>query len=276
VPLKIENLKVGYSAVIGIAKTHTPTDTMATLTIPLADQYTDGAGRPLFRFAQFTGLNVHGREHKRMVRENYHREVDSNTVVMLKPLVRHIQHETGAILPKALGKMLKHELKTFCAEHLAFEVEAPPPQPVRRLYTVILNLSFRQGEEPEQDSWESDEQYAEHLRLFHEMEVYLETHPIEAHVKRNDPKAYVEFLTDGILSEVISAEWLDGFRISFTVDSLFTADELRTSLIDNSLEDGEYESGSDNGWTIKTLTGNWEIGLVDYRRNPIEIEEIIM
>ena len=55
-----------------------------------------------------------------------------------------------------------------------------------------------------------------------------------------------------------------------------TADELRDNLQDNSLEDGEYESGDDNGWTIKTLTGNWEVGLVDYRRNRIEVEQIIM
>ena len=97
---------------------------MATLTIPLADQYTVG-GRRLFRFAQFNGLNVYGKEHVRILRENYHREIDSNNVVMLKPLARHIQYETCAILPKALSKMLKHELKTFYAEHLAFEVEAP-------------------------------------------------------------------------------------------------------------------------------------------------------
>ena len=263
-------------AVISIAKTHTSTDTMATLTIPLADQYTDAVGRRLFRFAQFNGLDIHGREHMRMVRENYHREVDSNTVVMLKPLARHIQYETGAILPKALGKMLKHELKTFCAEHLAFEVEAPPPQPLRHLYNITLNLSYRHGDEPEQDSWQTDEQYAEHLRLFHEMETYLETHPIEAHVKANDPREYVESLADSAHTETISATWLDGFRICITVETRLTPDRLREDLYAVSLEDGEYESGGDNGWTIKTLTGDWEVGLVDYRNNPIEIEEIIM
>jgi hypothetical protein len=247
---------------------------MATLTIPLADQYTVG-GRRLFRFAQFNGLDVYRKEHVRILRENYHREIDSNNVVMLKPLVRHIQYETGAILPKALSKMLKHELKTFCAEHLAFEVEAPPPQPVRRLYTITLNLSFRQGDEPENDEWyRHPDQYSEHLRLFNEMVEYLETHPIEEHVKKNDPKEYIEYLmTD---SEVISAEWLDGFRISFTVDTMLTTDEIRNDLQATSLEDGNYESSGDNGWTIKTLTGDWEVGLVDYRSNPIEIEEIIM
>jgi hypothetical protein len=254
--------------------TNTSTDTMATLTIPLADQYTVG-GRRLFRFAQFNGLDVYGKEHVRLVRENYHREVDSNNVVMLKPLVRHIQYETGAILPKALSKMLKHELKTFCAEHLAFEVEAPPPQPVRRLYTITLNLSYRQGDEPENDEWyRHPDQYSEHLRLFNEMVEYLNAHPIEEHVKKNDPKEYIEYLlTD---SEVISAEWLDGFRICFTVDTTLTADELRNNLESTSLEDASYESCGDNGWTIKTLTGDWEVGLVDYRSNPIEIEEIIM
>jgi hypothetical protein len=249
---------------------------MATLTIPLADQYTDAVGRRLFRFAQFNGLNVYGRDHVRMVRENYHRDIDLNTVVMLKPLARHIQYETGAILPKALSKMLKHELKTFCAEHLAFEVEAPPPQPIRHRYTVTLNLSFSQGDDPEQGSWQSDAQYDEHLRLYHEMEEYLETHPIEAHVKRNDPTEYVEFLADSAHTDSISAEWLDGFRICLTVESILTPDQLREDLYAVSLEDGNYECCGDNGWTIKTLTGYWEIGLVDYRRNLIDIEEIIM
>ena len=108
------------------------------------------------------------------------------------------------------------------------------------------------------------------------MGVYLETQSIEAHVKRNDPKEYVKYLLDDTRSEVVSAEWLDGFCVSFTVDSLLTADELREQLESMSLEDTEYESGDDNGWTIKTLTGDWEFGLVDYRRNPIEIEEILM
>ena len=265
----MENLKVGCRAVIGTVKTHTPsTDTMATLIIPLADQYTVGDIQ-YFQFSTVKG-------DVRTVRRDCHRNIDLNPVVVLKPLVRCIANETGAILPKALSKMLKHELKTFCAEHLTFEVEAPPPQPVRHLYIVTLNLSYRHGEEPEQEPWQKPAKYAEHLRLFHEMETYLETHPIEMHVKRNDPKEYVEYLTDNTRSEVISAEWLEGFRISFTVDTTMTADELRDDLQNNSLEDGEYESGDDNGWTIKTLTGNWEVGLVDYRRNPIEIEEIIM
>ena len=246
---------------------------MATLTIPLADQYTVG-GRRLFRFAQFNGLDVYGKEHVRILRENYHREIDSNNVVMLKPLVRHIVNETAAILPKGVSTMRKHELVAFCAEHIAFETEAPPPQPVKHLYTVTLNLSYYQHDEPEQESWESDEKYAEHLHLFNQMEEYLNTHAIEEHVKKNEPKEYIEYLmTD---AEVISAEWLDGFRVSFTVETMLTADEVRNDLQTNSLEDGDYESGCDNGWTIKTLTGNWEIGLVDYRRNRIEIEEIIM
>jgi len=262
----MENLKVGCRCKDSITKTHI--DTMATLTIPLADQYTVG-GTQYFQFATVKG-------DVRTVRRDCHRNIDSNVVVVLKPLVRHIAKETGAILPKAISKMLKHELKTFCAEHLAFEVEAPPPQPVRHLYNITLNLSYRHGDEPEQNSWQSDEQYAEHLRLFHEMEAYLETHPIETHVKANDPKEYVEFLVDSPHTDFISAEWVDGFRICLTVETSLTPDKLREDLYAVSLEDGEYESGADNGWTIKTLTGDWEVGLVDYRSNPIEIEEIII
>jgi len=241
---------------------------MATLIIPLADQYTAGDTQ-YFKFGLVKG-------DVRILHRDCRRAIDSNIVITLKSLARHIVNETGAILPKALSKMRKHELVAFCAEYIVFEQLAPPPQPVRHLYTVTLNLSYRHGEEPEQDPWESDDKFVEHLRLFHEMEAYLEMHPIEAHVKRNDPKEYVEFLPDGMHSEVTTAEWLDGFRISFTVDSILTVDQLREDLQNNSLEDGEYESGSDNGWTIKTLTGSWEVGLVDYRRNPIEIEEILI
>jgi hypothetical protein len=241
---------------------------MATLTIPLADQYTIG-GEEYFQFAHNNGEGQH-----RLLRRDYRREVHSNTVAMLKPLARHVQVETGAILPKALSKMRKHELVAFCAENIVFEQPPPPPQPVRHLYTITLNLSYHQNPEPEQERWDTPEKYAEHLRLFHEMEAYLDTHTIEEHVKENDPKEYVENLTD-YGSDVIAAEWLDGFRISFTVDSPLTPDQLRHDLQTNSLEDGEYESGYDNGWSIKTLTGSWEIGLVDYRRNLIEIEEVI-
>jgi len=241
---------------------------MATLIIPLADQYTVG-GTQYFQFSTVKG-------DVRTVRRDCHRNIDLNPVVVLKPLVRHIANETGAILPKALSKMLKHELKTFCAEHLAFEVEAPPPQPVRHLYIVTLNLSYHQNPEPEQEPWEKPAKYAEHLRLFQQMEEYLDTHAIEEHVKRNDPKEYVENLVTPSRSEVVTAEWLDDFRISFTVETMLTPEKLRKDLQNNSLEDGEYESGDDNGWTIKTLTGNWEVGLVDYRRNRIEVEQIIM
>lgn len=243
---------------------------MATLTIPLADQYTIG-GQEYFQFAQYNGEG-----HQRLLRRDVKREIGSNLVAMLKPLARHVQVETGAILPKALSKMRKQELVNFCTENIVFEQPAPPPQPVPRLYIVTLNLSYHQNPEPEQEPWEKPAKYAEHLRLFHEMEAHLEAHAIEEHVKRNDPKEYVENLVDGTRSEVVTAEWLDDFRISFTVETMLTPEELREDLQTNSLEDGEYESGDDNGWTIKTLTGNWEVGLVDYRRNRIEVEQIIM
>ena len=243
---------------------------MATLTIPLADQYTVG-GQEYFQFAPYNGEG-----HQRLVRRDYKREIGSNLRAILKPLARHVQVETGAILPKALSKMRKQELIDFCTENIVFEQPAPPPQPVPRLYIVTLNLSYHQNPAPEQEPWEKPAKYAEHLRLFHEMEAHLEAHAIEEHVKRNDPKEYVENLVDGTRSEVVTAEWLDDFRISFTVETMLTPEELREDLQTNSLEDGEYESGDDNGWTIKTLTGNWEVGLVDYRRNRIEVEQINM
>jgi hypothetical protein len=87
---------------------------------------------------------------------------------------------------------------------------------------------------------------------------------------------FVEGLLDIMSVDVISAEWLDGFRIALTVETAMSEDELREDIMSTSLEDGCYESGDDNGWTIKTLTGSWEVGLVDYRKNPIHIEQIII
>ena len=116
---------------------------MATLTIPLADQYTIG-GQEYFQFAQYNGEG-----HQRLLRRDVKREIGSNLVAMLKPLARHVQVETGAILPKALSKMRKQELVNFCTENIVFEQPAPPPQPVPRLYIVTLNLSYHQNPEPE-------------------------------------------------------------------------------------------------------------------------------
>jgi len=41
--------------------------------------------------------------------------------------------------------------------------------------------------------------------------------------------------------------------------------DIVSTLLTNSLEDGEYESSESNGWTLKTPNG-YEYGLVDYRK----------
>ena len=243
---------------------------MATYIIPIAHQYTDEAGHKLFQFSMFNGVG-----HAPLLYRNYHRDISMNCIPELKRLVRHIQHEVGLILPKALSKMRKGEILDIIYPVILFEVEPPEPQPIHRLSIITLNLSFRH-EVPEKDRWESDDTYAEHLRLYHEALAHFQTVSIEAHVKRNDPMEFVEGLLDIMNADIISAQWLDGFRIALTVDSAMSEDDLREELLSTSLEDGYYESGDDNGWTIKTLTGSWEVGLVDYRRNPIEIEEIII
>ena len=240
---------------------------MATYTVPLAHQYTDEAGHKLFQFAMFNGVG-----HAPLLYRNYHRKINVNGVPELKRLARHIQHETSLILPKALSKMRKAEILNLIEPVILFEVEMKP-QPVKHLSIITLNLSFRR-EVPEKESRESEKEYAERLRLYHEALAHFQTVSIEAHVKKNDPMEFVEGLLDIMSVDIISAEWLDGFRIALTVDSAMSEQELREDIMSTSLEDGCYESGDDNGWTIKTLTGSWEVGLVDYRKNPIHIEKI--
>jgi hypothetical protein len=242
---------------------------MATYTVPLAHQYTDQAGHKLFQFAMFNGVG-----HARLLYRNYYREISVNCAPELKRLARHIQHEVGLILPKALSKMRKGEILNLIEPVILFEKEMKP-QPVKHLSIITLNLSFRH-EVPEKELRESEEDYAEHLRLYHEALAHFQTVTIEAHVKKNDPMEFVEGLLDIMSVDIISAEWLDGFRIALTVETAMSEQELREDIMSTSLEDGYYESGDDNGWTIKTLTGSWEVGLVDYRKNPIHIEKILM
>ena len=242
---------------------------MATYTVPLAHQYTDQAGHKLFQFAMFNGVG-----HARLLYRNYYREISVNCAPELKRLARHIQHEVGLILPKALSKMRKGEILNLIEPVILFEKEMKP-QPVKHLSIITLNLSFRH-EVPEKELRESEEDYAEHLRLYHEALAHFQTVTIEAHVKKNDPMEFVEGLLDIMSVDIISAEWLDGFRIALTVETAMSEQELREDIMSTSLEDGCYESSDDNGWTIKTLTGSWEVGLVDYRKNPIHIEKILM
>jgi hypothetical protein len=134
---------------------------------------------------------------------------------------------------------------------------------------------FEKGEHGYED--ESNDEFCARLQDWRETDkLYGTNEKIMRHVKENDALSFVEYLTDG---EVIAAKWLDGFKIQFIVkydhpELMKTAEELKEYLEDNSLEDGEYESSGDNGWTVKTLKDSMGYGLTDYRRNPILIEEV--
>jgi hypothetical protein len=116
------------------------------------------------------------------------------------------------------------------------------------VYRVILNLSFK--------SKDGDNKSPPGL---------------EDRIKKIDPMEYVEYLFSD--SKVLDARWTKGkFGIMIMVQSNSSKKDLKYDLIETSLEDGEYSSRDDNGWTIKAPNGD-EIGLVDYRRNAITIED---
>ena len=108
------------------------------------------------------------------------------------------------------------------------------------VYTVVLNLSFK--------SKDGDNKSPPGL---------------EDRIKKIDPMEYVEFLFSD--AKVLDARWTEEkFGIVIMVHSNSSKKELKEDLIQSS----RY----DNGWTIKAPNGD-EIGLVDYRHNPITIIE---
>jgi hypothetical protein len=153
-----------------------------------------------------------------------------------------------------------------------------------KFFKVTLTLSFEQhhgstedfekGEHHYED--ESNEDFCARIQDWNETDKAFGTNEkIMRHVKQNDAFGFVETLTDG---EVVAAKWLDGFKIQFIVkyenEPSKTAAEVKDYLDMTSLEDGEYESSGDNGWTVKTLKETMEYGLTDFRRNPIVVEEV--
>jgi hypothetical protein len=83
-----------------------------------------------------------------------------------------------------------------------------------------------------------------------------------------------EFLIDEIDTNIISAEWdKEAFKLHLVVETKKTAEELHQNLLDNSLEDTEYEACQNTGWILFTSKGN-EFGLTDYRNAEIEITPV--
>jgi hypothetical protein len=153
-----------------------------------------------------------------------------------------------------------------------------------KYFKVTLTLSFEEHygssddlEKEELERYESitNNEFCKRVQEWNETEkAYGTPEKIMKHVKTNHPFEFVETLTDG---ELVSAKWLDGFKIQFIVkyenEPTMTVDKVKHELEMVSLEDGEYESSGDNGWTVKTLEDSMEYGLTDYRRNPIVVEE---
>jgi hypothetical protein len=148
--------------------------------------------------------------------------------------------------------------------------------------TLTLNFEYRYGSsedlEIEEQSWykETQEEFQERIKDYEATDEKLGTlDKIIAHVKSNDPLGFVEAIT---MYEVVWAEWdPKDFKIHFIIrvdDPKETIEDIHDWIEGNSLEDGEYESCGDNGWTVKTLEETDEYGLTDYRHNPILIEEV--
>ncbi len=102
------------------------------------------------------------------------------------------------------------------------------------------------------------------------------------HLKTFDPLEFVKYLYMEDLGSVSSAKWLPQGKIEFIIDldeeqcktCGDSTDEgiikhFKDALLDQSLEDGEYESCEDNGWVIFTKPlqdgSTFEYGLTDYR-----------
>lgn len=163
-----------------------------------------------------------------------------------------------------------------------FKVKVKAPK--EKLYKVTLTLSFTpthgSSDEIEKDEgWRGDEtntEFCKRIQDWNETEkLYGTKEKIERHLKSMDVNDYVEYLPPG---EVLSAKWLDGLRLSFVMKpespEYESVAKIKDWLESYSLEDGEYESSGDNGWTMKTVGGLMEYGLTDFRESPIIVEEV--
>jgi hypothetical protein len=153
-----------------------------------------------------------------------------------------------------------------------------------RYFKVTLTLTFTphygSSEELEMEnrSWfkETKEEFNKRVKDYEATDAKFNSYEkIVAHVKSNHPLDFIEYIPE---HEVVSAEWdPNDFKIHFTIrveDPKETVENIRSWIDMHSLEDGQYESCGDNGWTVKTLAETMEYGLTDYRYSPITIEEL--
>lgn len=160
-------------------------------------------------------------------------------------------------------------------------------------YRVTINLSVNINDWDDHHMYNNkrDEKQVTKARkvAFARTETYYQEHDLIQYIKAsNSAMDMVEYMFCN--SEVKSAEWdAQKFAIHMVVESEELPEEIREDLEMNSLEDGEYETCGESGWVIFTRGPNgeinyggmdldlknfWEYALVDYRENPIVIEEI--
>ena len=156
-------------------------------------------------------------------------------------------------------------------------------------FRVTLNFSvnIHDAEDVYTTYEESRTEWRAKKGAFQRTHDYYEKHNIEDYIKTNSAMDMVEcILCEG---EVKSAKWdAATFAIHMVVETDQTAEDLCEELQMNSLEDGEYEACGESGWILFTrdeegnvfqggmgMSDVWEYALVDYRDNPIEIEEVV-
>ena len=103
----------------------------------------------------------------------------------------------------------------------------------------------------------------------------------QTYITKFDPKEFVEYL--GGFESVKQAKWLPDGQIEYVIEYDETCyycdgneddstdesviNHVKNALLDESLEDGEYESCEENGWVIMTKPladgTTYEYGLVD-------------
>ncbi len=161
-------------------------------------------------------------------------------------------------------------------------------QPKMTKFQVTLNFTVNVHDWEDQYSYGNEDKTERKARkaAYDRTDAYYAEHSMIEHVKSNHAMELVGYiLCEG---EVLSAEWdKERFALHMVVTTEQDAEDLRQELESNSLEDGEYEACGETGWILFTRGPNgeiynggldmkdiWEYALVDYRENPILIEEI--
>jgi hypothetical protein len=148
-----------------------------------------------------------------------------------------------------------------------------------KLIKITLTLWFERSDT-------SDMMFAEDMEDVEKIESAFalmdddETFNWQTYITKFDPKEFVKYV-GSFDSEVKEAKWLPEGKIEYIIEydekCYFGDDDtdqsvinhVKNALLDESLEDGDYESSEENGWIIMTKPladgTTYEYGLVDYR-----------